>query len=35
MEFIEITDENATLEQDDPEISSEHIDEQYQKLISK
>lgn len=26
---------NATLEQDDPEISSEHIDEQYQKLISK
>ena len=26
---------NATLEQDDPEISSEHFDEQYQKLISK
>lgn len=26
---------NATLEQDDPEINSEHIDEQYTKLISK
>ena len=26
---------NATLEQDDPEISSEHIDEQYQKLIQQ
>ena len=24
---------NATLEQDDPEISSEHIDKQYQKLM--
>lgn len=24
---------NATLERDDPEISSEHIDEQYQKLM--
>ena len=26
---------NATLEQDDPEISSEHIDEQYQKLMQQ
>ena len=26
---------NATLEQDDPEISLEHIDEQYQKLMQQ
>ena len=26
---------DATLEQDDPEISLEHIDEQYQKLMQQ
>ena len=26
---------NATLEQDDPEINSEHIDEQYTKLMQQ
>ena len=26
---------NATLEQDSPEITPEHIDEQYQKLIQQ